>query len=100
MTLDDLIAELEKHDPNKTVTRGFGEGMSWRGYYYDAAFTPVQQTTFGEMLKSAKALKGTRQEGYKGGEFLMHGDVEVHIASYSNIGEPITSYNFSYWDEC
>lgn len=100
MTLDELIAELEQRDPNKTVNRGFGRGMSWRGSYYEAAFEPIRETTFGEMLRFAKALHGTQQEGYKGGEFLMHGGVEVHIASYSYVGEPITSYHFSYWDEC
>jgi hypothetical protein len=93
MTLNELINELEQRDQNKTVTLGFGKGMSWRGSYYEASFEPVQQTTFGEMLKSAKALLGTQQEGYKGGEFLMHGGVDVHIACYGGIGEPITSYH-------
>ena len=99
MTLDELISELEKRDQNKEVPNGFGEGMSWRGSYSEAAFEPAKNTTFGEMLKHAKALRGTHQTGYKGGEFLMHGDVEVHMAPYGECGEPITSFNFRYWDE-
>lgn len=98
MTLDKLIDALSKRDPNKEIKDGFGEGMSWRGSYYEAAFEPAAQTTFGEMLNHAESLLDTTQEGYKGGEFVMHGSVDVHIASYGSCGEPITSYHFKYWD--
>ena len=99
MILEDLILELKKRDPNKAVKNGFGEGMSWRGSYDEAAFDPVENTTFGEMLEHAESLLGTEQQGYKGGDFIMHGYVDTHIASYSQIGEPITSFNFKYWDD-
>jgi hypothetical protein len=48
---------------------GFGEGMSWRGSYDEAAFEPVERTTYGEMLKHAEALLNSVQTGYKGGEY-------------------------------
>jgi len=100
MNLEDLIFELEKRDPSKAVRFGFAEGMSWRGSYDEAAFEPKEETTFGEMLRHAKDLLGTAQCGYKGGAYEMHGYVSTHIASYGNCGEPITSMNFKFWDEC
>ncbi len=98
MTLDELIEELEKRDPLEIVKDGFGEGMSARSSYDEAAFAPVEETTFGEMLAHAKDLLGSEQTGYKGGEFVMHGFVDTHIAGYGSCGEPITSFNFKYWD--
>lgn len=99
MNLETLILELEKRDPNKVVKDGFAEGMSWRGSYDEAAFKPIEETTFGEMLAHAESLLGTTQEGYKGGAYEMHGYVDVHIASYGECGEPITSIHFKYWDQ-
>ena len=98
MKLNDLIEELEKRDPLKLVKNGFGEGMSARSSYDEAAFEPVQETTFGEMLSHARELLGTTQRGYKGGKFVMDGFVDTHIAEYGSCGEPITSYHFKYWD--
>lgn len=99
MNLENLILELKKRDPEKEVVNGFGEGMSWRGSYDEAAFTSAEKTTFGDMLANAEALLNTEQEGYKGGEFIMHGYVDTHIADYGECGEPITSFHFKYWDE-
>jgi len=62
-----LILELKKRDANKAVKNGFGEGMSSRSRYDEAAFEPVENTTFGEMLAHAEKLLGTTQAGYKGG---------------------------------
>jgi hypothetical protein len=97
MELHELITELEKIDKNKTVADGFGSGMSWRGNYCEAAFEPVAETTIGLMLEQAKALLGSTQTGYKGGEFEMHQYVDVHIAEYGCIGEPINSFNIRHW---
>lgn len=99
MILEDLILELKKRDPNKEIKNGFGEGMSSRSNYEDAAFSPVENTTFGKMLAHAEDLLGTTQSGYKGGEFEMHPFVDTHIADYGSCGEPITNYCFKYWDE-
>ena len=100
MYLYELIEQLESRDPSKVVLNGFGKGMSWRGSYDEAAFEPVDETTYGEMLEHAKALLDSTQVGYKGGEYLMHGHCDVHIADYGSIGEPINSYNFKAWDAC
>lgn len=98
MILEDLIAELKKRDQSKAVKDGFGEGMSSRSSYDEAAFEPVENTTFGEMLANAEKLLGTTQTGYKGGEYVMNPCVDTHIAEYGSCGEPITSYCFKYWD--
>jgi hypothetical protein len=99
MRLEDVILELKKRAPNKAIKNGFGRGMSSRWSYDEAAFEPVENTTFGEMLVHAENLLGTKQEGYKGGEYVMHGYVDTHIANYGSCGEPLTSYCFKYWDE-
>lgn len=98
MILEDLILELKKRDPKKAIKHGFGEGMSSRSSYDEAAFEPVEHTTFGEMLAHAEKLLGTTQTGYKGGEYVMHAYVDTHIAEYGSCGDPITSYCFKYWD--
>ena len=98
MILEDLILELKSRDQNKSIKDGFGEGMSWRGSYSEAAFEPVENTTFGEMLAHAEKLLGTTQTGYKGGEYEMHAYVDVHLAHYGETGEPINSYCFKLWD--
>lgn len=98
MVLKDLIANLETRDPNIVVKNGFGEGFSDRGDYSNACFMPIEETTYGEMLTHAKALLGTTQTGYKGGEFRMHEYVETHIGEYGSCGEQITSFSFLYWD--
>lgn len=69
MNLGTLIETLKTKDPDKVVLNGFGEGMSWRGSYDEAAFEPVERTTYGEMLKHAEALLNSVQTGYKGGEY-------------------------------
>lgn len=98
MNLENLIIELKKRDREQVVEDGFGLGMSWRGSYSEAAFEPAKNTTIGEMLDHACDLLGTTQTGYKGGEFIMHGYVDTHIAYRGECGEPINSFNFKYWD--
>ena len=98
MTLNEVIEQLRKRDPTTVVRHGFGSGHSDRGYYCDAAFDPVEETTFGEMLKHAEALLDTEQEGYKGGVYIMGGHVTAHIGEWGSSGEEITRTHFRYWD--
>jgi cellulase/cellobiase CelA1 len=99
LTLSEVIDALAKLDQTATVTHGFGSGHSYRGYYDDAAFTPVEQTTIGEMRKHAIALVNTVQNGYKGGEYTMHENVDAYIAEYGDLGEPITDTHIRMWEE-
>lgn len=84
--LGELIEWLEKQDPKREVVCGFGAPMSYRGYYDQVAFAPVDKTTFGEMLQHAKAALGATFIGYKGGEYTMHEYTDCWIAEYGETG--------------
>lgn len=98
MTLNQLIEELSKRDPSTVVRNGFGHGHSDRGDYSNAAFKPVEETTIGDMLTNAMELRGTKQHGYKGGEYLMTGYVDVCIGEWGECGDKIGRHHFLYWD--
>ena len=87
MTLDQLIERLREYPLDTYVPNGFAEPHSYRGYYEQLAFTPLQDTTTGEMLEHAESAMGKEFEGYKGGEFLMTGDTPVHIARWGSSNE-------------
>ena len=82
MNLEDLILWLEKQNPAKVVLYGFGKPNSFRAYYHDVAFEPVENTTFGEMLTHAKSALGVTFTGYKGGEYLMADYSDCWISEY------------------
>lgn len=97
LTLSDLITWLQKQKKTAKVKDGFGSPHSDRGDYYDLAFDPVPETTFGDMLKHAESALGATFEGYKGGEFTMYGTTDCKIASYGMCGEHITSAHLKLW---
>ena len=59
MHLKQLIEALEKYDAAQPVALGFGHPHSYRGYYDQLAFEPVNNTTVGEMLAAANSAMGT-----------------------------------------
>jgi len=87
MRLEQLIASLRGRDPNKVVRNGFGEPDSYRGYYYEIAFAPKENTTIGEMLKNAESALGATFQGYKGGDFKMGPYTPCHLAEYGVCGD-------------
>jgi len=97
MILKDLIEWLEKQDPSTVVIDGFGSPHSDRGYYANLGFTPVERTTFGEMLKHAKSALGRTFVGWKGGEFVMGEYTRCYIGDYGDCGEEITSAHQRLW---
>lgn len=82
MTLNRLIELLKQADPQHTCKKGFRNPHSYRGYYERLAFEPASNVQVHEMLYLAEDALGDTFSGYKGGEYFMHGDVEVHIAFY------------------
>ena len=80
MTLRDLIERLEK-EKDHPVRYGFEGWHSWRGSYELLAFKPVENTTVGRMLVSAKSALGGTLFGYKGGEFVVDEDREVYLTN-------------------
>lgn len=98
MNLGELISKLEKIPQDTHIEYGFGSPMSWRGSYYELAFEPVKNTTIRDMLFYAKDAIGNTYSGYKGGDFTMDEQSEVHIAFYGSTGEPITSAHIREWE--
>ena len=86
MNLGELIEQLKQYNPNTKVKLGFGNPHSYRGYYHDLAFEPVEYTTIGEMLKHAESALGKIFEGYKGGAYLMDKWTDVWFAHYGMCG--------------
>lgn len=97
MKLKDLIDWLKQQDEKSVVTDGFGSPHCDRGYYEHLAFDPVEQTTFGEMLKHAKAANGKTFTGWKGGDYKMHDYTTCKIGIHGECGEEITTAHCRLW---
>lgn len=99
--LKDLIEWLEKQSPDAVVPHGFGEPMSYRGYYDELAFEPVESTTFGEMLTHARNALGATFTGYKGGDYKMGEYTPCWIAEYgTSTGDKIGPTILNLWAHC
>lgn len=96
--LSELIEFLEQLPKDHIVRYGFGEPDSYRGYYEDVAFKPVENTTIGDMLEHARSALGKTFSGYKGGDFLMNEDTDCWIAEYgTSRGDKIGPTLMKYW---
>lgn len=89
MFLKDLIEWLEEQPLNTKVPVGFGSPHSFRGYYTDLAFVPMENTTVGQMLAAAKSAVGAVYFGWKGGEYTMHEYTRCWLAEEGCDGEVI-----------
>ena len=58
MTLRELIAHLERLNPDMTCKPAWGEADSWRGVYSEIAFGPTERATVRQMLGCALAAVG------------------------------------------
>lgn len=97
VNLGDLIDWLEKQNPDLVVKDGFGEPHCDRGSYEELAFSPVEETTFGEMLTHARSADGSTYEGWKGGDFTMSRHTPVLIGNHGECGDEIGEIHFKYW---
>ena len=88
--LGEMIARLEREPSEKVIRRGFLRPHSYRGFYEDLAFEPVENVPVRDMLECAKASLGKTYQGYKGGNYNMDERTSVWIAVYGDLGEPIT----------
>lgn len=80
MSLEELIAALEKEPSERVLKLGFRDPYSYRGIYSEVAFEPAENISVGEMLEAAKSALGTTYTGWKGGEFTMYGYVDCYLA--------------------
>lgn len=88
-TLGEIIKHLEGLPRDQSVAEGFGNPHSYRGYYEDLAFEPVENTTVGEMLDAAREALGQTFGGYKGGDYHMDEGTDCWLAEYGCTGVPI-----------
>jgi len=96
-TLGTIIAKLKQADQQRIVPFGFGQPMSYRGYYDQLAFEPKRNVTIASMLSHAESALGQIFTGYKGGEYLMDANTECWIAEYGTsdgdcIGPTLLAY--------
>lgn len=89
MILMKLIDVLKHADQDAVVRQGFYNPHSYRGYYNDVAFEPLENVRVADMLLAAKAALGATFTGYKGGDFHMSAYVDCYLAHYGNTGEEI-----------
>lgn len=69
--LGHIIDRLRAADPHKICRIGFHRPHSYRGYYEDLAFEPIENISVGAMLAAAESADGSTYDGWKGGEFKM-----------------------------
>lgn len=98
MNLGQLIAFLESMPMDAVVRNGFGRPRSYRGYYDQVAFEPVEEATIGDMLAHAKAAMGKTFHGYKGGDYRYDLGTECWIAPWGEtVDDPITKAQCELW---
>ena len=96
LTLGKMIVILERMPPQTIIRtadgRSLGRAHSYRGYYADLAFEPVQgsEQNAAELATVCRLTLGKSFEGYKGGFFWMNKDTPLWISSYGeSSGEAI-----------
>jgi hypothetical protein len=86
MTLGKLVDKLSNLPPDMMVN-GFESPHSYRGYYHDLAFEPLDETiTVERALEIARSCMGEIFEGYKGGEYQMGRKTPIWIALHGRSG--------------
>lgn len=95
--LKTLIEQLEQLPQDKILPFGFGKPMSYRGYYEELAFEPIQEAKVSDMLDYAKSAMGATFTGYKGGEFTMGEMTDCYIAEYGCSGDKIGPTLINMW---
>jgi len=89
MTLGKMIGALEAM-PEAMEIDGLGELYSYRGYYSDLAFEPIEgKRLVSDLLAQCWAAMGKVFTGYKGGEFVMGALTPLWLAYYGDCGKKI-----------
>lgn len=90
MYLTELIKRLEQEDPELILSPGWHNPHSWRGSYSELAFEPKGSATVGECLVAARSADGATYQGWKGGDYTMHGFSDVYLAERGEIGDAMS----------
>lgn len=88
---DRLSIGTKRHrDDYATQLNGGGQGFEAGplGYYTPGAHdvTIAEPVTAAEMVRALDIADGEEFEGYKGGQYGMHGDTFIHVAEYGDCG--------------
>jgi len=92
MTVDMLIAELDRMSPEAPILGLSDDADSYRGYYEHVAIEPGEGTTAGSLSAYLKSRLGAPMYGYKGGDYTFDGDCYVFIASYGDTGPSLAGF--------
>ena len=94
--LGQFIDNLKKVPKGTIFTKGFNKPHSYRGSYYELAVQPASNIKVEDMINDLEDVLDTQLEGYKGGEFLMHYNVDVYLSHYGiATGSIITGYGIT-----
>jgi len=100
MTLREAIEALEQFPADAPTSRSFTRPHSYRGDYESLAIERSSlPTTMGCHVMMLRDCVGSCFSGWKGGEFWMHDDTNVYIASVgsSDGAEPMTMESLLSW---
>lgn len=99
MILERLIEKLTELDADLIVEYDYiGDAIkmrqypgcfdSYRGYYDQLMLSPCSTPiTVGELIQKGRDAIGSTFEGYKGGEYIMHGDTIVYVDNYGECNQ-------------
>lgn len=93
LTIGSALDILNKYDKNKIVPLGwgFGSAHSNRGYYSDLGLEPKTNVTIGEMIEELSNSIGKTFTGWKGGEFDMDENTDIHLSNEGSCGTNISN---------
>jgi len=91
MNLGEVIAYLEKKDPDQVALHGFHNPHSYRGYYSQLAFSPATNITAQDMLEAARGAVGKEYQGWKGGYHMMLAETPCWISHEGEVTEDLIS---------
>ena len=93
MTLGRLMDVLRGLKDERPVA-GFGRPRSYRGYYSDLAFNPVEQVqSASELYTVCQGCMGKVFQGYKGGDYVMGELTPVWLAEWGDMGLRLMGLN-------
>lgn len=108
MKLGELVKVLQKLPQETVFESGFTNPHSYRGSYYELAVEPAANIKVSDMLSELQDVLNETLEGYKGGDFVMHENIDVYVAFYGCTGRLTDSlildlltgeYNFTFKEE-
>lgn len=89
MTLGQLVRALELAPRDRVVRRGLTHPHSYRVYSRDIGFELGGPISIGGMLGVVRSALGETFEAWKGGEYTMGPDVDVHVAAWGEPGDDL-----------